>query len=99
MSTWFKSKKNLESTEPPAPPKVFDSDEYIKSLQTKTIEKINVLDEKITLLTTKVESLEDKLNRLIESNKLLLDWYSSKDQRDVNHMIRGFGLKRDSVPP
>jgi hypothetical protein len=100
MTTWFKSKKILENTEPPKePPKVFDSDEYIKSLQTQTIQKINVLDEKITCLTTKVESLEDKLNRLIESNKLLLDWYSNKDQRDVNHMIRSFNLKKESVPP
>jgi len=93
MSKWFSKKDNLvPSPAPPEQPYIRDND---IAFQTQTLQKLENLVEKLDNISKKVETLETGLNKLIESNKHLLDYYSTREQRDINHMIRSYNLKNE----
>lgn len=89
MSKWFNSKKN----------EIIKPDNSLSPPGEQTQAKLDLLTEKIDGLSKTVNVLEDKLTRLMESNKLLLEYYSTRDQRDVNYMIRSYNLKNSENPP
>lgn len=69
-----------------------------------TEEKVEMLASKLNKLETeiipKLESLETKLDKLIQSNKNLIEFFSSahnRDIRELNYCIRSFPQKK--MPP
>ena len=57
----------------------------------------NVVDKKLDELVSRMEKLETKLDKLIESNKSMIAYFSARDTRDLNYNIRGY--KKGAIPP
>jgi predicted nucleic acid-binding Zn-ribbon protein len=59
-------------------------------------QRVQVLEESINKLNDRLETIHKKLDRLIESNKSLIAYFSSvsdRDIRDLNFKIRGYSSK------
>ena len=65
----------------------------------KQTEKLEKLEKNYEELSEKVEDINKKLDKLIQSNKSLLEYFSSvreRDIRDLNYVIRGYRSKNMS---
>ncbi len=78
----------------------------IKPSSTETQETINELHKRVEELENKMlpklEEMDRKLDKLIQSNKSLIAYFSAvsnRDARDLNYRIRGFSSKSKHLSP
>lgn len=69
-------------------------------MEKNIMESNKLIMEKILILQNKLEVQESKINKIIESNKAIAEWYkniSDIDERNTNFYIRSFIAKK--TPP
>lgn len=78
------------------------STDKVDEMETKINEIHSKLEHLENSVIPKITELDKKLDRLINSNKSLIAYFSAindRDVRELNYRIRGFSSKKKQIPP